>query len=151
MLLAYSAQLVVRLRDGEPDRGLDLGLIGEGRADFARGAVEDLEQGHLAGDRVMGGGCVAQELVDQEAVDRAGLGGLRERLLLSRLGFPPVPCDPGEPDHDGQDQAGRQTSQAWACAGTTATSAPTGLPGGAAIGRPSRYRRRSSANCHAVS
>ena len=58
---------------------------------------------------------------------------------------------PAKPTTRARDQARRQAGLHAACAGTSATSAPAGPTGRAAIGRPSRNRARSSASCHAVS
>ena len=132
--LGIITQVVICLSQGQPDAHsetrADRGTI---RRRSAAARVEDFGKRHPFADRVEVGACLAQELVDQEVVDRVGLGNFavtassspessarpceRTAMFFCRTAssswcrarccahrLAPVPGDPRETDDEGQGQ-----------------------------------------------
>ena len=83
------AELVIGLAQGQVDGGFDLRLALKRRRDLFGRVVEGRAEGERAGVGVVLGCGLEQELVDQEPVDRVGLGALGF-FLIALVGCLPL-------------------------------------------------------------
>ena len=90
--LVELAELSVGAADHQADRGLHLGLVGESPGDRRAGQIQRLLNGHAAAARVLLGGRLREDVIEQEADDGPGLGRLLLGLEPPSLGLAPLPC-----------------------------------------------------------